>query len=1021
MKKIILLILISCLAKIGFAQTPVSPVQLTTNTPYLEPSTSLHWYYNGATYNWYKALGVKDSTYYITPWYASQHFAPVGSGVLSFNTRVGAVVPLVGDYSAFYPVLSGSYANPSWITSLAWSKITSTPTTLAGYGITDAYTKTASDARFAPIAINGTVTSITPGYGFTSSTPITSSGTLTIDSTKLLTVTRYKNNQDTLYNKNVQNLHVSGSNGHGGIFIPYNSNDDTGGNTMPTPSSGVVLYSRGNNYFGWKGTNGFSVSFLSQFIGGNIAYSLPATNGATLATINGGQNFTSAFFTTAPTANNMTVRYQDTTLYAMSSGYATPQRYGADGTGVTDATTAIRTTLSANQNVKLYGTYLVSDSLVLRSNQTIYSDNATINFTGSAKSLFVMLGLVNTHLVGNLTINGLGNSAGTQVAIHLSGGNSNEISGVTFRTMQGWGILINNYNSTNFTRGNTTLIHDCFFVDNYIGFETAPRSPDGVEYYTLANSTFRSNTFPILTYAGNQKFIGLNVIDNTNGIYVDGSGANAAHDTWTACNISHNTNYNAYLTGITLGESFVNCNMYGTVTNGITVVNSVGVSFAGGSIDGILDVDATSLVTLTGVKQASAFTIPTNSARVTQTGNFTLTGPVNETNKLQIGSVVGNAGTMLFNNTPTTGYINIYDVSNTSGHLKSALEGSVAGTVATGTTAYGGVIGTVSNTKFNLMANNNVMMSFDPSGTLNTGGGVVFGQNAVIQSASVTVGKNLAAFEPGFSSESVLTRTSNTSGGLRDFIAAGSLGAGFAANITNNDAGLQGFSATQSIAAGATGTVTAAAMYRGTFTNNSAMNIGTLWGLKFVTPTNSGGGTITNYNPIATGGTPTGATNITHLLIGATAQAAGTWAIYNSSSYNSFSGTGNFQVGSATATAGAPKLDVTGSIGSTALAVNSPVFSNANSVLTTTVPAGYFTFRGAGQTTLVSGTKAISVTGVTTSSQAFVNVVSQGGTVSTTFEYAVVCTSGTITITALTNGNVTNTLDTSVLNYYVIN
>lgn len=33
--------------------------------------------------------------------------------------------------------LSTSYANPSWITSLAWSKITSTPTTLSGYGISD--------------------------------------------------------------------------------------------------------------------------------------------------------------------------------------------------------------------------------------------------------------------------------------------------------------------------------------------------------------------------------------------------------------------------------------------------------------------------------------------------------------------------------------------------------------------------------------------------------------------------------------------------------------------------------------------------------------------------------------------------------------------------------------------------------------------------------------------------------------------------------------------------------------------
>jgi phage-related tail fiber protein len=31
---------------------------------------------------------------------------------------------------------------------LAWSKITGTPTTLSGYGITDAYTKTVSDGKY---------------------------------------------------------------------------------------------------------------------------------------------------------------------------------------------------------------------------------------------------------------------------------------------------------------------------------------------------------------------------------------------------------------------------------------------------------------------------------------------------------------------------------------------------------------------------------------------------------------------------------------------------------------------------------------------------------------------------------------------------------------------------------------------------------------------------------------------------------------------------------------------------------
>jgi hypothetical protein len=39
-----------------------------------------------------------------------------------------------------YVSLTGSYSNPSWFTSLGWSKITSTPTTISGYGITNAYT-----------------------------------------------------------------------------------------------------------------------------------------------------------------------------------------------------------------------------------------------------------------------------------------------------------------------------------------------------------------------------------------------------------------------------------------------------------------------------------------------------------------------------------------------------------------------------------------------------------------------------------------------------------------------------------------------------------------------------------------------------------------------------------------------------------------------------------------------------------------------------------------------------------------
>lgn len=44
-----------------------------------------------------------------------------------------------------FVLLSGSYADPSWIVSLDWNKIINTPDTLAEYGITDAYTKTEVD------------------------------------------------------------------------------------------------------------------------------------------------------------------------------------------------------------------------------------------------------------------------------------------------------------------------------------------------------------------------------------------------------------------------------------------------------------------------------------------------------------------------------------------------------------------------------------------------------------------------------------------------------------------------------------------------------------------------------------------------------------------------------------------------------------------------------------------------------------------------------------------------------------
>jgi len=78
------------------------------------------------------------------------------------------------------------------------------------------------------------------------------------------------------------------------------------------------------------------------------------------------------------------------------------------------------------------------------------------------------------------------------------------------------------------------------------------------------------------------------------------------------------------------------------------------------------------------------------------------------------------------------------------------------------------------------------------------------------------------------------------------------------------------------------------------------------------------------------------------------------------------------------------------------------------------------TSRIAGQATLVAGTIAITVPGVTTSSLAFVSLVT-ANTTTLTGNYRAVCTANTVTITALVAAGTINVADVSTLNYLVVN
>ncbi|OLY92308.1 hypothetical protein SAMN05444008_11574 [Cnuella takakiae] len=95
---------------------------------------------------WSKLTGVPTS---FTP---SAHTHPWGTDVTGKPTTIAgygitdAFTQTLAD--ARYPQLSGSYTNPVWLSSFAWAKLTGLPTTIAGYGITDAFTQTLADSLY---------------------------------------------------------------------------------------------------------------------------------------------------------------------------------------------------------------------------------------------------------------------------------------------------------------------------------------------------------------------------------------------------------------------------------------------------------------------------------------------------------------------------------------------------------------------------------------------------------------------------------------------------------------------------------------------------------------------------------------------------------------------------------------------------------------------------------------------------------------------------------------------------------
>lgn len=162
---------------------------------------------------------------------------------------------------------TSSYSNPSWINALAWSKITGTPTTLSGYGITDA------------VPYSGATNSINIGNNTFSNTAITSNSTGILglnptSNTSAISGTMWNSSTNGItFNLAVQALSVS----------PYAVTIQSGTHSL------VALPTNDSQYGGsWWGTADNSALLLgANFNGGNtpVMSISPQTTGAAQAVV----------------------------------------------------------------------------------------------------------------------------------------------------------------------------------------------------------------------------------------------------------------------------------------------------------------------------------------------------------------------------------------------------------------------------------------------------------------------------------------------------------------------------------------------------------------------------------------------------------------------------------------------------------------------------------------------------------------------------------------------------------------
>ena len=160
-----------------------------------------------------------------------------------------------------------TYTNPAWITALAWSKITNTPTSLSGYGITDGVVTgrtltingTSQDLSANRTFNVGTVTSVelsAPAAFNVSGSPVTSSGTLALTAAGL--ASQYVRGDGTLANFPT----TQGGGSSVSYYLNGSVNQGTFGGSTYYEMNRTPILGAGTNFS--RNTDGYIASFITD-------------------------------------------------------------------------------------------------------------------------------------------------------------------------------------------------------------------------------------------------------------------------------------------------------------------------------------------------------------------------------------------------------------------------------------------------------------------------------------------------------------------------------------------------------------------------------------------------------------------------------------------------------------------------------------------------------------------------------------------------------------------------------------